>query len=131
MELNIVSKQEQRNFDPTYKQNVIRRILAGESVRGLSQELGIARQVLYRWRDAGLEGRPVRPRGRPPKRETEASTQQERIAELERLVGQLTAENRFFKGALQRIKEVRRREEEAGGMGSSNTSGSKPSGKAR
>ncbi len=30
-----------------------------------------------------------------------------RESELERLVGQLTAENRFFKGALQRIKEVR------------------------
>jgi transposase-like protein len=131
MELNIVSIQKQRDFDPVFKQKVIDRIRAGESVRGLSQELGIARQVLYRWRDASLAGRPILPRGGRPKVETAASTQDDRIAELERLVGQLTAENRFFKGALQQIKEVRRREEEAGATGSSSTSGSKPRGKAR
>ena len=46
-----MSIQKQRDFDPVFKQKVIDRIRAGESVRGLSQELGIARQVLYRWRD--------------------------------------------------------------------------------
>ncbi len=125
-------KQKQRDFDPEFKRKIIGRIRSGESIRGLSQELGIARQVLYRWRDASMAGKPILPRGRPPRTGTELATeQQDRIAELERLVGQLTAENRFFKGALQRIKEVRQRESEVGGTGSSSKSESKPSSKAR
>lgn len=124
-------KQKQRDFDPAFKKKIIDRIRSGESVHGLGEELGIAHQVLYRWRDASLAGKPIRPRGRPPRSVSEPATQQDRIAELERLVGQLTAENRFFKGALQRIKEVRQRESEAGATGSSNKSESKPSSKAR
>ena len=126
----MVKKQKQRNFDPEFKKKVIERIRKGESVHGLGEELGIAHQVLYRWRDADMAGKPIRPRGRPPRSVTEPVTQRDRIAELERLVGQLTAENRFFKGALQRIKDVRQRESEAGATGSSSKSESKPGGKA-
>jgi transposase-like protein len=123
-------KQKQRDFDPEFKRQVIARMRSGEGVHGLGEELGIAHQVLYRWRDASLAGKPIRPRGRPPRSVTEPATQQDRIADLERLVGQLTAENRFFKGALRRIKEIRQRKSDAGAMGSSSKSESKPSSKA-
>ena len=126
----VVTKQAQRDFAPDYKRAVIGRIRAGESILGLSQELGIARQVLYRWRDVSRAGKPIRRRGCPPKSDTEPLVREQRIAELEQLAGQLTAGNRFFRGALPRIKESRQPKEKAGGTGSSNKSKSKPSSKA-
>ena len=126
----MVSQQKQRDFSPEYKRAVMERIRAGASISGLSQELGIARQVLYRWRDVGKAGKPIRRRGCPRKIDSEPQVREQRIAELQQLVGQLTEENRFFRGALQRIKESRQPKEKAGGMGSSNKSKSKSSSKA-
>jgi hypothetical protein len=58
-----------RVFRVEFRIAVARRILNGESVSALSNELKIKRAVLYRWRDAyrkhgeaGLN----RPKGRPP-----------------------------------------------------------------
>ena len=126
----VVTKQAQRDFAPEYKRAVMGRIRAGESISGLSQELGIARQVLYRWRDVGRAGKPIRRRGCPPRSDTEPQVREQQITELQQLVGQLTAENRFFRGALQRIKESRQPNKKAGGTGSSNKSKSKPGSKA-
>jgi hypothetical protein len=121
-----------REFELSYKQGIIARIRAGESLTKLSRETGIARQVLCRWRDADKAGKPIRTKPGPaPRQETTiVETQAERIAQLERLVGQLAAENRFFKGALQRIKEIRQSETAAGEKGSLRRSGAKPSSRA-
>ena len=58
-----------RVFTREFKEGVAQRILDGESVSALHQEVQIKRSVLYRWRDAyrkdgaaGLQ----RPVGRPP-----------------------------------------------------------------
>lgn len=48
-----------------------------------------------------------------------AARDAERIQQLERLVGELTLENRFFRGALQRIKDVRQQSGARGVMPSS------------
>jgi len=60
--------EKNRVFTSEFKQGVARRILNGESVSALHQEIQIKRSVLYRWRDAyrkdgaaGLQ----RPVGRP------------------------------------------------------------------
>ncbi len=97
---------------------VAQRILDGESVGKLQQELAIKRSVLYRWRDyyrkegaAGLN----RPPGRPPAipnpfvaakpgvSEEEALRRQ--IAEVERKIGQQAVQLDFFKRAFKRVKE--------------------------
>lgn len=92
----------------------------------MARELNVRRKLLYEWRDAVEAGRPVRGKpGRPPGKTVPESPPQDsnaRIQELEQLVGQLTLENRFFKGALQRIKELRQQNKEAGGAGSSRKS---------
>ena len=106
-----------RNFSPKFKAEAVQRMQAGESPSALAQELRVRRKLLYEWRDAVLAGRPLRRAGRPkklPGAESACGDQPARIRELEQLVGQLSLENRFFKGALQRIKELRQQNAGAG-----------------
>jgi len=51
-----MSKQERRHFSRTYKLKVIERMDAGENVSALSVELGVKRELLYRWRSAFRAG---------------------------------------------------------------------------
>jgi transposase-like protein len=105
-----------RVFKAEFKAAAVKRMQRGENTSALARELKVRRKLLYEWRDAVLSGRPLRPRGRPKKSlEIDPPIQEppERVEELERLVGQLTAENRFFKGALQRIKELRQHSKKA------------------
>jgi transposase-like protein len=98
---------------------VARRILNGESVSALHQEIQIKRSVLYRWRDAyrkdgaaGLQ-RPVgRPPGVPNPPRPLASPEEVaawRVAELERKIGQQALDIDFFRRAFKRVKESRRK----------------------
>jgi len=103
------------------KLSAVRRVLAGESVNAVAQELGIRRKRLYVWKDryaelgeAGL----VRRRGGRPRKIVPAAEDgwgglagrgellaaRRRIAELERKVGQQELELDFFGEALRRIK---------------------------
>ena len=114
-------KAKQAEYGTELKLAAVRRILAGESVREVAQELGIRRKRLYVWKDryaelgeAGL----VRRRGGRPRKIASAAedgsgglagrgellTARRRIAELERKVGQQELELDFFGEALRRIK---------------------------
>ena len=109
---------ENRVFRPEFRVLVAERLLNGESASALSSELQIKRSVLYRWRDRyrkeGAEGL-NRPRGRPagtvsrsvgaPKPVKAAGDN--KIAELERRLGQLALENDFLRRAFKRVKEAR------------------------
>ena len=107
-----------RVFRMEFRIAVARRILNGESVSALSNELKIKRAVLYRWRDAyrkhgeaGLN----RPKGRPPGAATRAFSKanagavaaDQKIAELERRLGRMALENDFLERAFKRVKETR------------------------
>jgi transposase-like protein len=90
---------------------IVRRVLDGERVSALSQELGIHRKVLHEWvrrvRDGGESN--LRDRGRPRKGDTptgDADTPR-RVAELERIVGRQQLAIQFFKCALQQVEELR------------------------
>ena len=99
----------------------VRRVMAGESVRAVAQELGIRRKRLYVWKDRyaelGEAGLAHRRGGRPRKGVPEDGkgpdamsgrgellAARKRIAELERKVGQQELELDFFGEALRRIK---------------------------
>ena len=124
-------KKRNRRHSAELKRAAVERMRKGENVEGISRELKVRRQVLYRWKATIEQGRPLRQAGRPVQGEKEREEEaQERIAELERLVGTLTAENRFFKGALQRIKQQRQRKSDSGVTGFTSKSGSKPGSKA-
>ena len=113
-------KAKQSEYGTELKLAAVRRVLAGESVSAVAQELGIRRKRLYVWKDryaelgeAGL----VHRRGGRPRKQTGAThgleatagrgellAARKRIAELERKVGQQELELDFFGEALRRIK---------------------------
>ncbi|HJP21709.1 MAG TPA: helix-turn-helix domain-containing protein [Alphaproteobacteria bacterium] len=109
------------------KVSAVSRMESGENVSALARELGVRRKLLYEWRDAYRAGgaEALRPPGRPrkgtvvvgarrggalPKRRAgkgpgqELAQARQRIAELERKVGQQALEADFFKEALQHLE---------------------------
>jgi len=116
-----------RRYERAFKVAVLERMAAGENVSALSRELGIRRKLLYQWRDAvrrggiaALRGR-GRPRAggqlveRPPLPAPPGvgvpdalALAQDRIAALERKIGQQALELDFFAQALQLSKQAGR-----------------------
>lgn len=113
-----------RSFSRAFKLKSIERMDAGENVSALSRELGVKREILYRWRSqyrSGGEERIRERRGRPTVAEAramaaarglagEASDLREarrRIAELERKVGRQQLDLDFFEKALRHFEASR------------------------
>jgi transposase len=128
-----------RKFSREFKLEAVRRILAGEQIRALSEELTVLRKDLYAWRKLFRAGgaEALRPLGRPRKGDgaLAASVKErardvaagdpgapERIAELERKVGQQQIELDFFRQALRRVREARRPNAGPGVTGSTRSS---------
>lgn len=111
----------QAEYGTELKLAAVRRVLAGESVKAVAEDLGIRRKRLYVWKDRyaelGEAGLAHRRGGRPRKALSEDKSgpgamsgrgellaARKRIAELERKVGQQELELDFFGEALRRIK---------------------------
>lgn len=134
-------------YSREFKLAALTRMAAGESVSELARELGVERRDLYHWRKryrlggaAALRsnGRPTRaevaamrsgevlepwPAAMPPRDPPhELALARERIAELERKIGQQQVDLDFFKGALRRIEASRRPSNGPGGTASSSRS---------
>lgn len=116
-----------RQYERAFKVAALERVAAGENVSALSRELGIRRKLLYQWRDAvrrgGIEA--LRGRGRPRAGEhlverpplpsppgvavpDALARARERIAALERKIGQQALELDFCAQALQLSKQAGR-----------------------
>ena len=109
--------EKSRIYSLECKAAAVKRLQQGESAAELARELEVPRERLYAWYNTVMSGRPLRVRGRPWKRmavEAQSREPADRVQELERLLGQVTAESRFFKGALQRVEEVRQQNKKAG-----------------
>ena len=142
-----MSEKPARIFSPEFKEAAVLRIVAGERVQALADELRIKPQVLYRWWSnydqygvtaLRVPGRPrrgtevVQPppgprpgrrrsaRGRPRRLKDEEAAK--RITELERKVGEQALEIDFFARALRHIKASRPRSDGRGGSASSRSS---------
>ena len=128
-----------RKFSREFKLEAVRRILAGEQVRALSEELTVLRKDLYAWRKLFRAGgaEALRPLGRPPRSDgvltskvrkraravaATDSSAPERVAELERKIGQQQVELDFFRQALRRVREARRPSAGPGVTGSTRSS---------
>ena len=123
-----MSKKPIRVFSREFKLEAVRRMLAGENVSALARELKVQRNDLYVWRDRFRSGGcdALRGPGRPRKAETgvtaasgkvpatgdpgawQLDAAHERIAELERKIGQQQVELDFFRQALRQVKGARR-----------------------
>jgi transposase len=113
-----------RKFDEAFQRSVVERMKACDDVTALVRELQVSRSQVYRWRDEALGRIPVpSPRTAAQIEEKKEERQQRRIAELERLVARQALDLDFFKGALLRIEENRRKRTQTSGMPSTNKSG--------
>lgn len=92
-----------RKFTREFKLRVLREVEAGKSVSEVSREYELYPSMIDKWRaqlrrygQAAFAGN-----GR-------AYTEEARVAELERKIGQLTMENDFLKKALSRLEQPNR-----------------------
>jgi transposase len=120
-------KKKARSYSADFKQEAVRRMAQATTIVGLAKELGVRRKLLYQWRDqfqaegrAGLERR----RGRPPGSKSETvsppvpSAADERIAELERLLGRKQLEVDFLKRAFEQVRGAASKRTSDGGKAS-------------
>jgi len=106
-----------RVFSRQLKVSVAKRMLKGEDITALARELKVRRTFLYRWKDEYRllgDGAFRGHRGRPPKSApgmdsvrsdagSELVVAKQRVAELERKVGQQELELDFFRQALRQV----------------------------
>jgi transposase len=117
-----------RRLSREFKLAALARMAAGENVSALGRELGVRRKLLYQWRETVRRGgaEALRGVGRPPAAERlvriparpravvpvavpdELALAQQRIADLERKIGQQALELDFFGQALQLMEQVGR-----------------------
>jgi transposase InsO family protein/transposase-like protein len=85
-----------RRFTPAFKLRVVREIEAGKPVAVAAREHQLHPNLIYRWKRKYRDGGPnaFAPAVNP------APNDEAKIAELERLIGQLTIENSFLKKRL-------------------------------
>ena len=105
-----------KSFSLEFKLAALGQIDEGESVARVARDFGVSRKTLYQWRDR-LRQDATKPadqlpgtieRVPRPELPAELVRARERIAELERKVGQQQVELDFFRGALRRIEASRR-----------------------
>ena len=116
-------------YDENFRQSSLERMKACEDVTALAQELGISRGQLYRFKREAL-GIKLVPRSEAWLKEKADERQSRRIAELERLVARQALELDFFRGALLRIEENRRKRGQISGKPSTSKSGTLTGSKA-
>jgi transposase-like protein len=113
--------QKWRKYSPDFRREALEKMKACANVAALARELGIRRKWLYAWKRAAAQAGvsqagPVA--GRPP----DVTRWRKKVSELEALVARQSLELSFFKGALQRIEEQRRKREATSGTGSTSKS---------
>lgn len=91
---------KRRSFSSAFKLRIVREIEAGKAVAQAAREHQLHPNLIYQWRRRyGERGADAFD---PPRPDPE-----QRIAELERLIGQLTVENAFLKNVLARLETMR------------------------
>ena len=116
-----MSKKKYRVFDRETKIGTVKRMLRGENISALTRELKISRAVLYRWKDQGLGTNPVKARvqAKPSRHEKQVAGLEQRLAEMQQLIGKQAAELDFFAAALRNVKETRPNKDVISGLESS------------
>jgi transposase len=95
---------KRRQFTPAFKLQVVREIEAGKPVPVAAREYQLHPNLIYRWKRTYREGGP---NAFAAGAANAAPSGQAKIAELERLIGQLTIENNFLKNVLARLETER------------------------
>lgn len=111
-----------RKYSEEFRQRAVERMKTCDNVAALARELGVGRKWLFEWRLKASGGVPGSQSNSQPKQAL-GDRERQRLAELERLVARQALELDFFKGALQRVEEMRRKREQISGAVSTSKSG--------
>lgn len=107
-------------YPTALKRTAVARLMAGESVTEVAWDLRLRGRLLYAWRDKVRQGgaAALRGRGRPRKGAVAVAAQAaagedalvgaQRVAELERKIGQQQVDLDFFRRALRHVRAIRR-----------------------
>jgi transposase len=115
-----VAKRRVGRYPNEFRRMAVGRLKTCENIVALSEELGVHRRLLYKWRDqlepvdVGDEPAPANPR---------ESTLRKEVSQLKRLLAEKTLEVDFFKGALQKVEARRQPRRGSGEMASTTRSG--------
>ena len=102
-----------------FRQRALERMKTCKNVKLLARELGVARQLLYIWKQQAEGRRKVRePGANEDPRDRQIRELEKQVGELKGAVGQKTLEADFFAGALRRIEESRRKKGKTGATAS-------------
>ena len=107
-----------RRFSLEFQRAAVKRLNEGESGREIASELGINRQLIYKWRDQ-LESGEL---NSVAKSAREVYLEKEN-ARLKQILANRDLEIDFFKGALQRIEDRRQQNDVLGARTSTTKSG--------
>ena len=93
-------KQKRRTYSPEYKLETIMEVVRGEKgVAQICRERGIKDSLLYKWKQQFEERASNIFADQRGSGQSKENAQEEKIAELERIIGQLTVENTILKKA--------------------------------
>ena len=122
------TRDGRRRFSREFKIAAVRRVMEGEQIGDVARDLEIKFRVLWAWKKRVVEkgeeylhelGRPKQWQQQSAEKSDGAeASQQRRMAELERLVGQQQMEIRFLGKALRQVEERRQQKKSAGGVAS-------------
>ena len=114
----MAKKRRVGRYPNSFRKMAVERLKSCENIVALSEELGVHRRLLYKWRD---ELEPIEDDLGPPANGRERELRQQ-VAHLKRVVADKTLEADFFKGALQKIEARRQSKDNSGGTASSTRS---------
>jgi transposase len=120
-ELQVAKKRRVGRYPKEFRRMAVERLKTCDNIVELSQELGVHRRLLYKWRD---QFDPFDPSEESPPGNSRESTLRKEINQLKRVLVDKTLELDFFKGALQKV-EARRQKSGISGEKASTTKSKK------
>jgi len=112
-----VAKRRVGRYPKEFRRMAVERLKTCDNIVELSQELGVHRRLLYKWRD---QFDPFDPGEESPPGNSREATLRKEINQLKRVLVDKTLELDFFKGALQKV-EARRQKSGISGEKASTT----------
>jgi transposase-like protein len=116
-----VAKRRVGRYPKEFRRMAVERLRVCDNIVELSQELGVHRRLLYKWRD---QFDPFDASEESPPGNSRESTLRKEINQLKRVLVDKTMELDFFKGALQKV-EARRQKSGISGEKASTTKSKK------
>lgn len=108
-----------QHHSTAFKRMVVERMKQCDNIQGLSEELGVHRRLMYKWRD---QFDPVERAEEAPLNSRETRLRKE-VNQLKRALADKTLEVDFFKGALQKVEARRQQQDGSGAKASTTKSG--------